>query len=240
MQFGYERVIRGLAHVILQNAPVIGGVAILENQFHDTAKIVIVPKDIIESAENDLLVEARSLMPMLPFEEIDLLIVDQIGKNISGAGMDPNVINRSSHGYNSLPMRGDRTTPFVRRIFVRDLSEETHGNAIGVGMADATTTRLVQAIDNQVTNINALTSLTPQSAKIPLTFDSDREAIAKMIASLPLANPLDAKVVRILDTLSVAEMEISESLWSVARTNGTLQALNEPRSMDFDDLGNLV
>jgi hypothetical protein len=179
-------------------------------------------------------------MPMLPFDEIDLLIVDQIGKNISGAGMDPNVINRSIHGYNSLPMRGDRTAPFIRRIFVRGLSKETHGNAIGVGMADATTTRLVLATDNQVTNINALTALTPQSAKIPVAFDTDREAIERMLASLPLADARNAKIVRILDTLAVADMQISESLWSECGISAKLQALSDLREIEFNADGNLV
>ncbi len=240
IQLGYERVIRGLANVVIQNAPVLGGIAIIENQFHDTARILVVPKQEMETAENDLLIEARSLMPMLPFEDIDLLIVDQIGKNISGAGMDPNVINRSIHGYSSLPMRGDRTSPFIRRIFVRGLTTETHGNAIGIGMADATTKRLVLATDHEATNINALTSLTPQSAKIPLTFETDREAIEKMLASLPLSNSCNARIVRILDTLSVAEMEISESLWSENRTNVNLTAIDELRAIEFDADGNLA
>ena len=240
MQLGYERTIRGLAKVVIQNAPVLGGIAIIENQFHDTARILVVPRKDIETAENDLLIEARSLMPMLPFEDIDLLIVDQIGKNISGAGMDPNVINRNVHGYSSLPMRGDRTSPFIRRIFVRDLTSETHGNAIGIGMADATTTRLVLATDHEATNINALTSLTPQSAKIPLTFETDREAIEKMLASLPLSKSCNAKIVRILDTLSVAEMEISESLWSENRTNVNWNAIDELRAIEFDKVGNLA
>ena len=239
-QLGYERVIRGLANVVIQNAPVLGGIAILENQFHDTARILVVPKQEMETAENDLLIEARSLMPMLPFEDIDLLIVDQIGKNISGAGMDPNVINRSVHGYSSLPMRGDRTSPFIRRIFVRGLTTETHGNAIGIGMADATTTRLVLETDHEATYINALTSLTPQSAKIPLAFETDREAIEKMLASLPLSNSCNAKIVRILDTLSVAEMEISESLWSEIKTNANLNAVDELRAIEFDMDGNLA
>ena len=240
MQFGYERVIRGLAKVVIQNAPVLGGIAIIENQFHDTARILVVPKQEMETAENELLIEARSLMPMLPFDDIDLLIVDQIGKNISGAGMDPNVINRNVHGYSSLPMRGDRTSPFIRRIFVRGLTTETHGNAIGIGMADATTTRLVLATDHETTNINALTSLTPQSAKIPITFETDREAIEKMLASLPLSNTCNAKIIRILDTLSVAEMEISEPLWSENRTNVNLTAIDELRAIEFDTDGNLA
>lgn len=240
MQFGYERTIRGLAQVLLDKVPILGGIAILENPFHETAKIVVVPKNEIEKAELDLLAEARSLMPSLPFDEIDLLIVDQIGKNISGAGMDPNVINRSIHGYNSLPIRGDRLAPFIRRIFVRGLTHETHGNAIGVGMADATTTRLVESIDKHVTSINALTSLTPQSAKIPLSFETDLEAITKMIATLPLASPRDAKVVRILDTLSIAELEISEPLWFSVQKENKLQAVNELKSMQFDHAGNLT
>jgi len=239
MQYGYERVIRNLAKVVIQNAPVLGGIALVENQFHDTAKIEAVRVEEIESVENQLLVEAKLLMPRLPFAELDLLIVDQIGKNISGAGMDPNVINRSIHGYDSLPVRGDRLAPFIRRIFVRNLTSETHGNAIGIGMADAVTTRLVAAMDTHATNINALTALTPQSAKIPIAFQTDREAIERLLASLPISNLSDAKVVRVLDTLSVAEMEISESLWNESLSTGQLIALSELSELNFDNDGNL-
>ena len=239
MQYGYERVIRNLAKVVIQNAPVLGGIALVENQFHDTAKIEAVRVEEIESVENQLLVEAKLLMPRLPFAELDLLIVDQIGKNISGAGMDPNVINRSIHGYDSLPVRGDRPAPFIRRIFVRNLTSETHGNAIGIGMADAVTTRLVATMDTHATNINALTALTPQSAKIPIAFQTDREAIERLLASLPISNLSDAKVVRVLDTLSVAEMEISESLWNESLSTGQLIALSELSELNFDNDGNL-
>ena len=238
-QFGYEHVIRGMARVIIKNAPVLGGVAILENQFHDTAKIVVIPRDEMETAESELLIEARALMPLLPLDEIDLLIVDRIGKNISGAGLDPNVINRSIHGYNSLPMRGDHSAPFIRRIFVRDLTPETHGNAIGIGMADATTTRLVHEMDSNKTNINSLTALTPQSAKIPIAFDTDREAIERMLMSLPLSDSRDARIVRIADTLSVAEMKVSESLWAEINRQKNIIALNSLEEFEFNDDGNL-
>ena len=238
-QFGYERVIRGMAAVLLQNAPVLGGVAILENQFHDTARLLVVPREEMETAEDALLAEARALMPLLPFDEIDLLIVDRIGKNISGAGMDPNVINRSIHGYNSLPMRDGQPAPFIRRIFVRGLTPETHGNAIGIGMADATTTRLVHATDARATNLNSLTALTPQSAKIPIAFDTDREAIERMLASLPLPDPHAARIVRIADTLSLAELEISEPLWCEVRTRPEFTALSEPCEVAFDAQGDL-
>jgi hypothetical protein len=153
--------------------------------------------------------------------------------------MDPNVINRSVHGYNSLPMRGDQPAPFIRRIFVRGLTPETNGNAIGIGMADATNSRLVQRLDENKTNINALTALTPQSAKLPIVFDDDRSAIEAMLTSLPLSNPQDAKIVRIADTLSVADMEVSESLWRLHRDQSNLIALNQLEELRFDSEQNL-
>ena len=239
MHLGYERVIRSMASVLLQNAPVLGGVAILENQFHDTARLLVVPREEIESAEDALLVEARGLMPLLPFEEIDLLIVDRIGKNISGAGMDPNVTGRSIHGYSSLLAREDRPAPFIRRIFVRGLTPETHGNAIGIGMADFTTTRLVRAMDERATFINSLTAMTPQSAKVPVHFDTDREALDRALDSLALPDRRTARLVRIADTLSLAEMEISESLAPELQRHPHLTALDEPHDFFFDADGNL-
>ena len=179
-------------------------------------------------------------MPLLPFDEIDLLIVDRIGKNISGAGMDPNVIGRGVQGYSGSLMREGRAAPFIRRIFVRQLTPETHGNAIGIGLADITTTRLVRAMDHRATGINALTALTPQSAKIPIHFDTDREAIAMALTSLALPDPRAARTVRIADTLSLSEMEISEPLWTSVSQGAGLTALSEPGEMQFDAAQNLA
>ena len=134
-----------------------------KTNFHGTARLLLLPTAEIESTEDALLAESRALMPLLPFDELDLLIVDRIGKNISGGGMDPNVIGRSIHGYSSMLAREDRPAPFIRRIFVRGLTPETHGNAIGIGMADFTTTRLVREMDERKTFINSLTAMTPQS-----------------------------------------------------------------------------
>lgn len=238
-KFGYERVIRAMADILIDNAPVIGGIAILENQFHDTARLVAVPREAMSTAENQLLDESKVLMPSLPFDEIDLLIIDAIGKNISGAGMDPNVINRSIHGYNSLPQRDGRPAPFIRRIFVRGLTPQTHGNAIGIGMADATTKRLVEEMDARVTNINSLTALTPQSSKLPIAFENDHDAIAAMLASLPLDDSRSARIVRIADTLSLADMEISESLWAEAMASAELTSIGELREIAFNTDGNI-
>jgi len=239
MHLGYERVIRSMGNVMLKNAPVLGGVAILENQFHDTARLVVLPREEIETAEDALLAESRALMPLLPFEEIDLLIVDRIGKNISGAGMDPNVTGRSIHGYSSMLARDGRPTPFVRRIFVRGLTPETHGNAIGIGIADFTTTRLVREMDQRTTVINSLTAMTPQSAKVPVHFDTDREALEVALTSLALPEGHAARIVRIADTLSLAEIEVSEALAPEVARHAQLTTAGEPRELAFDADGNL-
>jgi hypothetical protein len=238
---GHERAIRGMAHVVIEQAPVLGGIAILENPFHETARIVAVPRAEMETAEDELIVEARGLMPLLPFEEIDLLIVDWLGKNISGSGMDPNVTNRWVQGYVGSLVREGPTAPFIRRIFVRDVTPESHGNAIGIGLADVTTARLVRHMDTRVTNINALTSLTLQTAKIPIAFDTDREAIERTLATLALEDPArQALVVRIESTLSVVEMEVSEALWANAKARSSVSAIGPPREMEFGGEGNLV
>jgi hypothetical protein len=239
-QFGYERAIRSMASVILHRAPVLGGFAILENQVHQTARIIAIPREEMLGAEAVLLEQARSMMPLLPFDEVDLLIIDAIGKNISGAGMDPNVINRGVHGYSTLPVRDGRSSPFIKRIFVRGLTPESHGNAIGIGMADATTTRLVQSADFRKTNINALTALTPHASKIPITFDTDRDAIEQMLGSLPLRDMADSRIVRIADTLSVTELEVSEPLWDSIRSDTTMVQETQARAWQFDAVGNLV
>jgi len=238
-RIGHERAIRGVARVLLGAAPVLGGVAILENQFHETARLVALPREEMETGEEALLVEARALMPLLPFDEIDLLIVDRIGKNVSGAGMDPNVIGRHVQGYSSALMREGRPAPFIRRILARDLTPETRGNAIGIGFADVTTTRLVRAMDHRVTGINALTALTPQLAKIPIHFDTDREAMAMALASLALPDPGAARIVRIADTLTLSEMDVSEALWTTVSSGAALAAVGEPREMQFNADGNL-
>lgn len=240
MRIGYEPAIRGIARVIEREAPILCGVAILENQFHQTAKLAVVPHGGFEPGEAQLFSEARRLMPLLPFEEIDLLIVDRLGKNISGAGMDPNVIGRSVHGYTSELGRMGRRAPFIRRIFLRDLTPETHGNAIGLGMADVTTTRLVRAMDQRTTYINALTSLTPQSAKIPIHFDRDREALERTLESLALADGATARVVRIANTLELETLDVAEAMLGEVRQRDDLSVIGEACDLAFDTDGNLA
>jgi uncharacterized protein (DUF362 family) len=237
---GYEHTIRSIARVSLQATPILCGVAIVENEFHDTARIAIVKSEEIERREEELFVEAKRLMPRLPFDEIDLLIIDRIGKNISGAGMDPNITGRGVHGYSSFLGEKDQSGPRIRRVLVRDLTPETHGNAIGIGFADFTTSRLVRGMDQNVTAINALTSLTPQSAKIPIHFETDREAITQALISLALTDTKQAKVVRIADTLSLGEMEVSEAYSEALQRRENLIATSGVTEMAFDSSNNLM
>ena len=238
-RFGYEHVIRTSARVTLKAAPILCGIAVIENQRHDTTRIELIKPEDAEAIENRLYPESKRLMPKLPVDDIDLLIVDRIGKNISGAGMDPNVIGRGVHGYSSF--LGDRSThPVVRRIFVRELTPETHGNAIGIGMADFTTSRLVRAMSQEVTAINALTALTPQSAKVPIHFETDREVIERALISLALPDTREAKVLRIADTLSLEKIEVSEAYFKRSASIAGISKIGGPAELTFDAKGNLL
>lgn len=239
-RLGYERTLRGIARTIIRETPVLCGVGILEDQHHDTGKLAVLPREQIEEMENQLLIEARNMMPLLPFEEIDLLIVDRIGKNISGCGMDPNVIGRSVYGYTSSLSPIGSFRPYIRRILVRDLTDESHGNAIGIGLADMTTSRLVKRMDHQFTYVNALTAVQPQVAKIPIYFDTDREALAQAIASLAITDGRAPMIVRIADTLSVAHFEASEAMLPLIQAKPQLKVLSAAKGMDFGTDGNLL
>ncbi len=238
-RFGYEHVIRTSAQITLAKAPILGGVGIIENQRHETARLTVLLPEEMERRETQLYAEAKRLMPRLPFDDIDLLIIDRIGKNISGSGMDPNVTGRGIHGYSSL--LGDRSAkPVVRRIFVRDLTPETHGNAVGIGLADFTTTRLVRSTNQSITALNALTALSLQSVKIPINFETDLEVVTQALASLALRDVKDAKVVRIQDTLSLETVAISEAFADLAAQRKDLELLDAPKTMSFDEARNLI
>lgn len=235
---GYERVLRAAANVVTARLPLLAGVAIVEDQRHQTARLEVVrPADLV-GREEALCAEAGRLMPRLPFAEVDLLIVDRMGKNISGTGMDPAVIGRMIHGY-SLAGDAERRHPHVWRLFVRDLTPESHGNAIGLGLADFTTTRLVQAMDRGVTVTNSLTALSLQGAKVPIYFDTDREAIAAALGSLGRTETSTVRVVRIADTLSVETLLASEALLAESRGDSSLEVLSQAQPLVFDARGNL-
>jgi len=234
-RLGLERVIKTVGAISLRHAPILCGVALIEDAHHETARIAVVPRDEIEARELELQAEARRLMPRLPYEDVDLLIVDRMGKNITGAGMDPNIIGRPVQGYSSALSDTSRR-PNVRRLLVLDVTPESHGNVIGIGMADFTTTRLVDKIDKKSTYMNALTSLSLQTVKIPITFETDREAVEGALGTLALPDPREARVIRIRDTLSLETVQISEAFKD---PNG-LQVLRGPEEFSFDASGTLL
>ena len=237
---GYEVVLRAFAQTILGAMPVFCGIALLEDQHHQTAEIEVLRPDSIVREEDRLFQKATSLLARLPLDDIDLLIVDRIGKDISGAGMDTNVIGRDIAGYISSLHGNGPVTPRVSRIFVRDLTPASNGNGVGVGMADFTTARLVKSLNLQYTYMNALTSLGLLPAKIPIYFDNDREAIQAALASLAEPDVARMKVVRIADTLNLQRFLVSEGCMPEINGRPGVVAAGPAQDLAFDAEGNLL
>jgi len=237
---GYEVVLREFAKTILGAAPIFCGIALLEDQHHQTAVIAVLRREDIVREEDKLFQKATSLLARLPFDEIDLLIVDRMGKDISGSGMDTNVIGRDIAGYISSIRSENPVTPRVARIFVRDLTPASNGNGVGIGMADFTTARLVKALNLQYTYMNALTSLGLQPAKIPIYFDNDREAIQAALASLAEPDAEKLRVVRIADTLNVERLQVSEACLRGMNGHAAGTSVGKAREMEFDAAANLL
>ena len=234
-QYSFEHVIRAVGGFILDTGKIAFGLGLIENAHEDTAKAVAIPAAQLLQSERELLVEAKSLMGRLPFDELDLLIVDWTGKNISGTGMDTNVIGRMMQNFEPEPAK-----PAILRIFVRDLTEESDGNATGIGLADFTTTRLVDKIDRHSTYMNGITALGPQKSKIPFYYDTDREAIEVALDTIGLTEPEDARVIRIESTLRLTELDISEVLLEDAKLHSRLAVIGETEPFEFDAAGNLL
>ena len=241
-RLGFLRVIETVLRAKLQTGRFLGGVALLEDQHHTLAKLEVLRAGELMEREPVLLKEAWTTMPRLPISEIDLLIVDAIGKDISGVGMDPNVIGR---GWMDSSEPDTPGVPTVHRLFVRDLTPGTHGNANGVGLADFTTTRLVQAMDRQATYMNALTALAFQAPKLPMYFDSDNEVLARALATLPRRDPGQVRLVRIRNTLSLDNLQMSIACFPGGAGKASphiahLEILGEAHDLGFDSDGNLT
>ena len=234
-QYSFEHVIMAVGGFILDTGKIAFGLGLIENAHEDTAKAVAMSAAQLLQGERELLVEAKSLMGRLPFDELDLLIVDWTGKNISGTGMDTNVIGRMMQNFEPEPAK-----PAILRIFVRDLTEESDGNATGIGLADFTTTRLVDKIDRHSTYMNGITALGPQKSKIPFYYDTDREAIEVALDTIGLTEPEDARVLRIESTLRLTELDISEVLLEDAKLHSSLEVIGETQPFTFDAVGNLL
>jgi hypothetical protein len=236
---GYHRILPEAGRHIAEKTNVVMGLALLENAHHGTAEIHALHPDEFYTEEKRLLEKAKDLLPRLPFNEIDVLVVEEIGKNISGVGMDTNVTGRFW-----MPGEHDPRAPTVKKLAVLDLTEETHGNAIGIGLADVTTRRAFEKIDYHQTYVNCLTQGSGETGKIPPFLANDRDAIATAIRISGPIRPETARVVRIKNTQELETLYISESLVEELEASPELQkrlvVVNEPREMQFDVMGYLA
>ncbi len=234
-QYGFENVITTVGGFMLDTGRIAFGIGLIENAHEETAKAIAIRAGQLLPTERELLVEAKTLMGRLPFDQLDLLIVDWTGKNISGTGMDTNVIGRMMQNFEPEPVK-----PAILRIFVRDLTPESDGNATGIGLADFTTTRLVNQINRHATYMNGITALGPQKSKIPFYYDTDNEAIEVALHTIGLTEPEDARVIRIESTLRLTELDISEVLLEEAQLHSNLEVIGETKPFEFDAAGNLL
>jgi hypothetical protein len=236
LDYPYDQVVRSVARTVLAKASVAFGLAVVENAYDETARIEAVRPDEFEKREEELLVLARRWLPRLPFREADLLVLDEIGKDISGSGMDTNVVGRKR----AFKMRDPDDQPQMRLIFVRGLSEHTHGNAAGIGLADFTTTRLVRAMNYQATVINCLTAGYPGGANVPVHFETDREVMDAALVILGTREPQDARIIHVRNTLAVEEVEVSEPCLTGLRPQSEFKIVAGPYDLAFDQAGNLL
>jgi hypothetical protein len=235
-RLGLEHVVRSVGRQVIQSGKILGGLAILEDANHNTAKLDAVPADVMEKREEENLALVKSWMGKIPVPELDLLILDEMGKNISGAGLDSKVANRGINGeYNPWP-----ATVIVHRLFVRELSELSYHNAVGIGMADITTDRLVASIDWTPTHINALTSNPVASVRTPIHFPTDEECLRRIWPTVGKFSPGELTIGWFRNTMELNLFALSENLLPVIESNAALEIVGEPANLEFDESGNLT
>jgi len=233
-RLGLEHIVRTAGRHVLQSGKMIGGIAIVEDAYHHTARIEAVSARCMEQRDEENLALAKSWMPKLPCD-LDVLIVDRMGKNISGTGMDAKVVNRGpACEYNPWP-----GLPSIQRLFVRDLDPKTHGNAMGIGMADVTTDRLMHAIDWEPTRVNALSSGLPSRIRLPVHFASDRECLAWVSPTAGKMNAADVTYGWIRNTLELDCVAISANVRGGIAERSEIE-VQRTIDVSWDECGNLV
>ncbi len=226
-KFGFETVIRAMSAKVLASGKILAGVAVVENEFHQVAALRAASAAGIAAMEEACLERARPLVARIPFPKLDLLIVDELGKNISGTGLDTKIVGR---GVELQPGEA----PQIRLIYVRDLTPESGGNALGVGLADAIHERLYRKIDLQKMYANARTSMNPPMPRIPIFLPSDQEALAWLLGALGSPEPAEQRVAWIRNTLNLNRIAISERLARDAAGLPGWRLLPEPFAPAFD------
>ena len=235
MTRGFQHTFPSIARVVLKQASIVCGLGVIENAYDQTAKIAAVKREEMEEREMELLALAKRLIARLPLQEMDILLVDEQGKDITGAGMDPNVIGRIQNRASPEP-----EWPQISRIITRDLTDSTHGNATGMGKADFTTKRLFQKIDYASTYINCITGGAPEGARIPMICDSDKQALVYAMTTIGEKTDKTVRLMWIKNTLELEDVLVSEAFLPEVKNRQGLQVISGPHKMEFDAEGYLV
>ena len=233
--YSFDQIVRSVAKEVIAKCSIIGGLAILENAYEETGAIFAAEPVEIESREAEFLETVKSWMPKLPFEKSELLMIDQIGKNISGTGMDTNVIGRKKNDHAAI----DGEKPDIHHIYVRGLTEATHGNASGIGLSELCHRRVIKSMNPEATRMNCITAGHITGGMLPVDFESDFAALKTACQLSGYVPPQEVTAMWIQDTLHLAEIECSEAFLSEARERG-LEILSPPSPLEFDSQGNLL
>ena len=222
------------AEALMEHIPFLFGIGMVEDAYDHTAIVEAIPANRLVAREKQLLERAKQLMARIYFNEFDVLVIERIGKEISGSGFDPNITGRNNRGVVGF----DR--PKIEKIVLLDLSDQTHGNATGMGVADVITQRFFSRIDFEFTYANVITSAYLDGALIPMVMKTDEDAIRLAVKTVPRVKPQDCRIVRIRDTLTLGEIEVSGPLFDQVRENANMELITEPAAMGFDGSGHLA
>lgn len=235
-EYCLDRLVPSVVKLLLAQMPITCGLAIVEDAFENTAHLEAIPAKEILDREPQLLTQAKQWLPSLPFKQLDLLIVDQIGKEISGTGMDTNLIGRKSND----KAAAEEEYPKIRSIYVRSLTEKTAGNAAGIGIAEYCHRRVTQQLNVEKTKVNCITSAHPSAGAIPLVFESDYETLSAVLSQVAVHRQRSAKWLWIRDTLHVDRIMASESFYEESCERDDLEVLGLPKMPSFDADGDLT
>jgi hypothetical protein len=230
-KYGLARSLVPAAERILAHAPVLCGIAVVENARDEIHTLRLVGPEAFAATDAELLITARALLPRIPLDDLDILLVDEMGKNISGTGIDPNVVGFWRRA-------GGERIPDYRTLIVLDLTRQSHGNAVGIGMVDLTTRRVIDQIDYSATYTNALTTGIWTSARTPIHLENDRAVIAMALSKVP--DPQQVRMVRIVNTLSLEVFWASAALLPELRSLGGVAVGDRPQPLTFDAAGRLL
>lgn len=227
--YSFDQIVRSVGNVVLEKMPILCGLAFLENAFEESAQITgVAPQDFV-SVEEKLLVQAKAWLPKLPVDEVDVLVVNQIGKEISGTGLDTNIVGRKFNDHEARPDE----FPKIKRICIRALTPGSKGNAAGIGIAEFCRSQVIEQMDRVATRINCLTSGHVTAAMIPVDYPDDFSMLRDAISTIGMTSPQTLRMIWLHDTLHLLELECSEALLAEVQHREDIEILEPPRPLDF-------